>query len=459
MIDRTTGSVVGHLVRTSGLALATLLFQALYLLIDLYWVSLLGTDAVAAVGVSANLMFLVLGATQMLGIGTTALVAQAVGRRALDEASLLLNQALGLAIVAGTVFVSLVLMLRGTYVRMLAADANISALAEAYLTWFLPAMGLQFCSVVLGSALRGSGVLRPVVIVQVASVAANVILAPIFMFGWLGAPRLGVVGAAVATLIAIATAVTGLVGFLVRHGHTGHTLRLQLADWKPRLAVWRRILALGLPASIELALTPLGLMFVYAITRQFGASAQAGFGIGQRILQISGLPVLALGLAIIPIAGQNVGAGEGERVRSTVHTAVLLSTVAMTGLAVVLWLSGDLFLRFFSADADVLNAGREFVVIAAPSLVPLGYIAVSSATFQALGNTMPILVTAVLRLFLVALPALWLSMRPGFSLALLWYISVAAVLVHAGLNGWLLAAEFRKRFPTTAEKAVWRAAE
>src|SRR5262245_12980189 len=157
MIDRTTGSVVGHLLRASGLALATLLFQGLYLLIDLYWVSLLGTDAVAAVGVSANLMFLVLGATQMLASGTTTLVSHAVGRRALDEASLLLNQALSLAVVTGSAFAFAVLMFRGTYVTMLAADANISALALTYLTWFLPAMALQFCQVALGSALRGSG--------------------------------------------------------------------------------------------------------------------------------------------------------------------------------------------------------------------------------------------------------------------------------------------------------------
>jgi putative MATE family efflux protein len=445
---------MGHLVRASGLALLTLVFQGLYLLIDLYWVGLLGTDAVAAVGVSSNLMILVLSATQILGIGTSTLVAHATGRRDTAEASMLLNQALGLSIVVGVVFLAVVLVLRGPYVDLLAADAKISALAATYLLWFVPAMALQFCLVALGSAVRGSGVIRPVVIVQLVSAFANIVLAPVFMFGWLGAPRLGVVGAAVATFIAIVLAVTGLVGYLLRYAHIENRLRIRPADWKPRPDVWWRILALGLPASAEFAMTPLYLMFVYAITRPFGASAQAGFGIGARIVQAGALPVIALGFAIGPIAGQNVGAGDGRRVRATAQAAMLLSTAAMTAVALVLWSSGDTFLRFFSTDAAVLAAGREYVLIAAWSLVPLGFIAVSSAMFQALGNTMPALITSVIRLILIALPTLWLSVRPGFSLAALWYITVAAVVVHVGLNAWLLGVEFRKRLVPQAETAA-----
>jgi putative MATE family efflux protein len=452
MIDRTTGSLTGHLVRTSGLAMVTLIFQALYLLVDLYWVGRLGTDAVAAVGVSSNLMFFVLGATQVLGIGTTTLVAHATGRRDPAEASFLMNQALGLSFAAGGLFLIVVLALRMPYVHALSADAEISALAATYLLWFVPAMALQFCLTALGSALRGTGVFRPGVVVQTVSVLANIVLAPVFMFGWLGAPRLGVVGAAAATLIAILLAVSGLVSYLWVTSDR-QILRIRPADWRPRPHVWRRILSVGLPASAEFAMTTLYLMFVYAVSRPFGATAQAGFGIGQRILQAAVLPAVALGFAIGPIAGQNVGARDGARVRATVRVAVALSTGMMLVLALAIRLSGDVFLRIFSTDPAVRAAGREYLAIAVWGFVPLGLVFVSSAMFQALGNTIPALVTAAARLLVIALPTLWLSSRPGFSLASLWYLSVAALFVQVGLNAWLLVREVRKRLAPDVEPA------
>ena len=107
MNDLTTGSLTQHLLKTTSYMLVTMLFQTLYVLVDLYWVGRLGTEAVAAVGISGNLLFVVLAATQMLGVGTTTLVAHAVGRRDHDRANLLFNQALVLSTVVGVIFLLL----------------------------------------------------------------------------------------------------------------------------------------------------------------------------------------------------------------------------------------------------------------------------------------------------------------------------------------------------------------
>jgi len=104
MQDLTTGSLSRHLLKTSSFMLIAMVFQTLYVLIDLYWVARLGTNAVAAVAVSGNLMFLVLAATQMLGVGTTTLVSHAVGRKEHDTARLVFNQSLGLAAALGVLF-------------------------------------------------------------------------------------------------------------------------------------------------------------------------------------------------------------------------------------------------------------------------------------------------------------------------------------------------------------------
>ena len=115
MNDLTTGSLTGHLLKTTSFMLVSMVFQTLYVLIDLYWVGRLGTDAVAAVGVSTNLMFFVLAATQMLGVGTTTLVAHATGQRDQARASLIFNQAQGLSVAVGVLFLVVVLAIRVPY--------------------------------------------------------------------------------------------------------------------------------------------------------------------------------------------------------------------------------------------------------------------------------------------------------------------------------------------------------
>src|SRR5918998_1516083 len=112
MQDLTTGSVARHLIKTTSFMLVTMVFQTLYFLVDLYWVGRLGKEAVAAVSVCGNLMFIVLAATQMLGVGTTTLVSHAIGRKQIDRARLVFNQSLVLGAVVGGIFSVIALTLR-----------------------------------------------------------------------------------------------------------------------------------------------------------------------------------------------------------------------------------------------------------------------------------------------------------------------------------------------------------
>ena len=184
MHDLTTGSVSRHLLKTTGFMLVSMVFQTLYFLVDLYWVGRLGKQAVAAVGISGNLMFLVLALTQMLGVGTTTLVSHAAGRKDRAHALLVFNQALVLATLAGALFLALTMALRTAYARGLSADAGTASLAGDYLLWFLPATAIQFPMVAMGAALRGTGNFKPGMVVQTATVILNMILAPFLIFGW-----------------------------------------------------------------------------------------------------------------------------------------------------------------------------------------------------------------------------------------------------------------------------------
>ena len=442
MQDLTSGSLTGHLLKTTSFMLVSMVFQTMYVLIDLYWVGRLGTDAVAAVGLSGNLMFIVLAATQMLGVGTTTLVSHATGARNHERANLVFNQSQVLSLVVGGIFFALAMTTRQLYAESLSADAATLQLAGEYLLWFIPSLALQFGLIAMASALRGTGNFRPGMVVQTATVILNVVLAPVLIFGWGTGIELGVAGAALSTLVAIAIGVVWMtVYFLPADAY----LRFSFRDWAPRFDLWRNMLKIGLPAGAEFAFMGVYLVLVYAVSRPFGAAAQAGFGIGTRIIQACFLPVVALAFAVSPVAGQNFGARKADRVRLTFRTGAALAAGSMFVLAVLVWLAAEPMVGVFSSDPQVIAVGAEYLHIIAFNFVASGIVFVSSSMFQAMGNTIPSLITSGARIVIVAIPVLLLAQSPGFTLRTIWYISAGAVVVQLAMNLWLLRREFRAR--------------
>src|ERR1044071_6608569 len=142
MQDLTKGSIARNLLQTTTFMLVGMVFQTLYFLVDLYFVGRLGKAAVAGVSLSGNLMFFVLALTQMLGVGTTALIAHATGRKDRDAARFVFNQSQVLALVVGAVFFVAMTALRGRFARVQSADPETARLAGEYLAWFIPALAL-----------------------------------------------------------------------------------------------------------------------------------------------------------------------------------------------------------------------------------------------------------------------------------------------------------------------------
>jgi len=205
------------------------------------------------------------------------------------------------------------------------------------------------------------------------------------------------------------------------------------------------MLKIGLPAGAEFALMAVYLVLVYAVSRPFGASAQAGFGIGLRVVQACFLPVVALGFAVSPVAGQNFGARKAERVRETFRTAAGIAGTAMFVLAALVWLFGNRMVQIFSGDPAVISVGEVYLHVVAWNFVASGVIFVTSSMFQAMGNTMPSLITSGFRIVITAIPVLMLAGASGFTLLWVWYISVAAVYIQLAMNLLLLRREFRRR--------------
>ena len=277
-------------------------------------------------------------------------------------------------------------------------------------------------------------------VVQTATVLINIVLAPILIFGWGTGRPLGVAGAALATFIGVLVGVVWLgVLFVPRDAY----LRFEPDHLRPQWRTWGSLLKIGLPAGAEFALTAVNLFIVYGITRPFGSEAQAGYGIGMRVLQSSFMPVVALAFAASPIAGQNFAAGLGDRVKEVFRMAAGMAAVFMAISGLVCFFAASALIGVFSADPTVIEVGRDYLRIVSWSFMASGVVFVASSMFQAMGNTVPPLIASLSRLLVFAVPAFLLSKVNGFHLHWIWYLSVTAILLQLAAILLLLRREFR----------------
>jgi putative MATE family efflux protein len=442
MKDLTQGSIVTNILAMAGPMAAGMIFQTLYFLVDLYFVAGLGDAAVAGVGAAGTLMFVIMALTQVLGVGAVALIAQAVGRRDQADANLVFNQSVLFAVACALATLLGGYALAGVYVASIAADAATQREGVTYLYWFLPGLALGFAQVVMGSALRGTGIVKPTMLIQALTVLLNTLLAPILIAGWGTGYAMGVAGAGLASSVSIVIGIVLLGGYFVKlEKYVSFDPHL----WQPQLRVWKRMLDVGLPAGGEFALMFIYMGVIYWVISDFGAAAQAGFGIGSRIMQSIFMPAMAIAFAAGPIAGQNFGAKQGARVRETFVKALLLNTVVMVLVTAFLQWRPEVLVAFFTPEAEAQAVGATFLRIISWTFIAQGVVFTCSGVFQGLGNTIPAMLSSAIRLSVFVPLAVWLSAQPAFRLDEVWYLSVCTVWLQGVVSYLLMRRQFKRR--------------
>ena len=428
MRDLTQGSIRSHLIAMAMPITIGMLVQTLYLMVDLYFVSGLGKEAVAGVAAAGNVTMLVIALTQMLGVGTVTLVSHALGAKDPATASRVFRQSmlLGIACVAATIVLGVCLV--PAYMRGVSADAAIAGAGATFILWSLPGLALQFVLAVAGSVLRGAGVVKPGMVVQMATVGLNIVLAPVLIAGWGTHHPLGVAGAGLATSLSVAAGVLLLSRYLRQ---LGDVVSLSGGLGKPDREILGRMLRVGLPAGGEFLIMVLLNSAIYALIRDFGAAAQAGFGIAGRVMQALAMPSMAISFAIPAIAGQNFGGRLPERVADTLKQALALELVLMAFVVAACQLWAPIPVHWFTSDPHAIEAGVTVLKVVSWNFFGMGIVFACSGMFQAMGNTLPALASSATRLLIFVLPALWLHGRPGFELLDVWHLSVASVFVQA----------------------------
>lgn len=447
MRDLTHGSITAHLLGMAAFIGISLIFQTLYFIIDLYFVVRLGNASIAGVSAAGNVFFLALAASQLISIGVMATVAQAVGAKNEADANLMSDQAISMALAGSVLMLVFGYAFGGAGVDALTADAASAAEGRAYLYAFIPSLALMFPAQAMVSALRGAGVTMPTMVLQTATVVINAILAPVLIAGVGTGVALGAAGAGWASTIA---SIVGAIGLVIMFPRVQSYLRLHLRTLKPKFRAWKRIIFIGLPTSIEFLLMFVIFVVIYWVIRDFGAEAQAGFGIGGRIMQSIFLPAMAIAFAAAPIAGQNFGAKRYDRVRETFKVTALIGSGIMLTLSLLCHIAPELMARPFTDDPEVLAITAEYLKIVSWNFVFSGLVMAGGSLFQGMGDTRPSMFASATRMVTFVVPAIWLSYLPNMRLEYVWYLSVASVALQCALAMWLLSRTFKRKLAIPA---------
>lgn len=442
MKDLTQGSVVRTILAMAIPVAASMLFQTLYLLIDLYFVATLGEDAVAGVGAASTLMFMIMAITQVLGVSSVALISQAVGRKDKTYANLVFNQSMVLSTFCAVATIAFGYSAGQSFMAGITADPGAQAQGVTFLFWFLPGMAMQFPIIAMASSLRATGIVKPAMLVQIITVILNIILAPTLITGLGPFPALGVMGAALATTISSCFGACLLIAYFIKLEKYVAFVRQQ---WSPDFKLWLKMLNIGLPAGGEMLLLFVYFFVVYWLIQDFGATAQAGFSIGGRVMQSIFMPTMAIAFAVGPIVGQNFGAGQIARVRETFYKGIMLSAAVMLTVTVVMQWRAELVVGVFTDDADIIRFAAVFLQIVSWNFITQGIVFTASGVFQGLGNTRPALFSSCLRIAVFVPLCVYFNSRDDFAIEHVWYASVASVVIQACFSIYLVRREFKLR--------------
>lgn len=442
MRDLTKGPILGLLIAMSVPIMIGMVVQTLYVLIDLYFVSRLGSDAVAGVSAGTTVFFMIMGLSQMVGVSTLSLMSRATGAMDREKAILVFNQSISLSVLLTLVTLVGGYGLAPRLMGSLAADLSIKAAALSYLYWYLPGLSLQFGMAALGSALRAVGITQPTMVVQLVTVGCNIILAPVLIAGIGTGHPLGVAGAGMSSSLSILVGVIlmGLYFFKVEH------FVVVKPKWlRPKLATWVEMLKIGIPSGGEFILMAVFASVIYWAMRPFGAEAQAGYAIGGRINQMLFLPAMAVAFAMPAVAGQNFGAGEATRVRESLKLTIILEIILMLIMTAIVQISPAVLVGFFTKDPEVIRNGVTFLRYTSLNFIASGVVFACSGLFQGVGNTVPSVLSAALRLLTFVTPVVLIAQTQHYQLETIWMISVASVTFQAVVSYLLARREMRRK--------------
>jgi len=424
-VDLTTGSVMRRLIAFAVPMLMGSALQTAYSIVNALWVGRgLGSDAMAALAVSFPIFFLLMAVAGGLTLASNVLVSQAFGARNLVRVKQVIQNSMVLTFGVGLACPLIGHFGADAVVRAMRTPPEVLPMAESYLRIFLWSTPFMFGVYFLASVMRGVGDSKTPLRFQAISLALTAILDPILMFGWLGMPRLGLNGTAVATICAQAFSLIAIAVHIHRHDHVASpNWRRLRVDWP---TTWLTV-KIGAPSMLQQALVSLGMLFIVGFVNRFGAHSAAAFGIAMRIDQLAFMPAMTIGMAVSTLSGQNIGAGRYDRVSQVFLRGAALSC-SMTAIASLLSIAvPHAMMHLFTDDADVIVIGVHYLRVISVGYLLFALLFTSNGVINGSGHTLATTAITLVAFWAVRVPlAAYLSNHLG-KVEGVWYAILVSI--------------------------------
>jgi len=438
------GPILKTMVLLAWPVMVTSALQALYNLVDAFWLGRLSTAAVAAPGMAWPILFFFMSFAGGFQAAGSTFVAQHFGagdRRGAEESA---GQLLGFLWILSVILGALGYGLAPTVLRLIRAPEEVFPYALTYLRIECMGLPIMFVAQAFGGFMVGLGQTRFLMYINASSLLLNAVLDPVFIFGWGPIPAWGVAGAAWATVLSRAVVAAVGLGILFS-GKRG--LRLSLRDLWPRLSRVLPILRVGLPNVLDQASTSFGFVVMMGLVAGFGTTVVAAYTVGNRIINLINVVSWGAGSALVAMIGQNLGAENYERAAQVARRGITATFLALVGLyGVTLLLRRPMFAMFVS-DPNVIQEGVWYIAIFGISIPFFGLFDASAAVFRGAGHTVPPMIMAIVRLWGLRVFLAWLfGYQLGFGTTGMWVgMTLSNVLAGIALVLWLRRGTWKRR--------------
>lgn len=439
-----TGSILRTLFWLAWPIMVANLVNTSYNIVDAYWLGKLGRQAFGAPTVSFPLIMLFYSLGMGFAMAGISLIAQYIGAGEVRSANRSAGNMLAFMLVVSIILSTLGVLLSPFFLLLMHVPPDIYPYAVSYLKVIFAGIPISFIGFAFNTIANSLGDTRTPTVLNIISSVTNMVLDPIFIFGWLGLPMLGVVGAAVATILS--RSIVSLAGLrLLTRGY--HGLKITMKDL--RIEKWwlKKVISIGTPMAIQRSSNSLGFIIMMGLVSIYGSAVVAAYGVANRVIKIMSSFTWGLSRATSVMIGQNIGAEKYDRAKKIAATTMAMIFLLLGVGALLICLFRGSLVAFFIADPKVISVGSRLISIFIWSIPFFGLFAISGAIASGSGHTKYFVALSIIRLWLLRILlsyilALWLMLGPdGIWIAM----AVSNVVVGVITIGWVLSGRWAKR--------------
>jgi len=428
--DYARGSILRVILRMGLPSVIGFLAVNLYDLADMFWLARLGAQYVAAIALFEGFYWVLIFTNEIAGLGSIAVISRRYGETDLTAAAAAIKETFILKWLCALFSGSLGYIFLKPLMRLMGASEEVAELGVQFGRVHMIGMGIFFSSYTVFTSLRCIEAPRTAMVVMLMGSFLNIVLDPLFIFGIGPFPKLGISGAAVASVISYA--ITFFIGLYIFFSGRA-PVRLRWSGQAPvSLKNMLNMMKIGLPGGINTISFSLSRAAVLPLVAIFGTNVVAAYGMGLRITQVGILMVWGFGVGISPLVGNLLGAGLKERVWQTARQSMILSLAVVSALSLLTFALAPQIVQVFFKNNDLLVIAVELLRIYCLALPPIAIWIVAESLFHGAGDNVPPMLISIVTSWVVEIPLVLLFTRLlGFDQTAIWWIRVVYALSGA----------------------------